>query len=65
MFLTILVRFLLVRVRQTPHRIDHLDLVHGRLITVVDPAATTRLIGILGLLFASGDIAGSWCPCKT
>ena len=65
MLLTILVRFLLVSVRQTPDRIDLLNMLHSSLITVVNPTTTTRLIRILGLLFASRDIAGSWCPCKT
>ncbi len=52
MLLTVLVGFFLIGVSQTPHRVDLLDMLDSGLITIVDPAATTRLIRVLGLLLA-------------
>lgn len=65
MLLPILIGFFLIRIGKTPHRIEVLNMLDGRLITIMDPTTPTRFISVLGLLFPRSHIARSRCPCKT
>ncbi len=65
MLLAILVRFLLIRVREIAHGIDLLDMLDAREELVEAAPATACFIRVLGLLITRGGIAGSWCASET
>ena len=65
MFLTIFFRFFLIRIRETPDRVELFDLLNAREVLIKCTTTTARLISVLGLLFPRCGIAGSWCASKT